>query len=187
MAKENTEHSDEITDPNNPPRVLLRPGARRAALWSYLGPVIALFLIVGVAMIYWVNRGPSASDVRVDDAAVGTVGRDSPGGGDPQATFKSPDDELKYRGSLDSDETAIRTIGRARTADGSAPQRVMLEAVAVEKGEGQVTWVKKGSDQIAVVSDRTPEVKTGDVVSVSGMTERDATGGLRIRGNIHKN
>jgi hypothetical protein len=187
MAKENTERSDEITDPNNPPRVLLRPGARRAALWSYLGPVIALFVIVGVAMIYWMNRGPSASDVRVDEAAVGTVGRDSPGGGDPNPAFKSPDDELKYRGSLDSNENALRTIDRARAADGSSPQRVLLEAVAVEKVEGQVTWVKKGTDQIAVVSDRSPEVKAGDVVSVSGMTERDATGDVRIRGDIHKN
>ena len=69
MAQEHTDRSDEIDDPTNPPNVLLRPENRRAALWSYLGPVIALFAIVGVALIYWVNRGPVSDSVRTDDAA----------------------------------------------------------------------------------------------------------------------
>src|SRR6186713_2056419 len=111
MAKENTEHSDEITDPNNPPRVLLKPEARRAALWSYLGPVIALFVIVGVAMIYWVNRGPLPREARTDEAAIGTVGRDAPGGGDPQGAFKNAEEELKHRGVPGADEGTIRSIG----------------------------------------------------------------------------
>src|SRR5688572_32475173 len=79
MAKENTDRSNEITDPDNPPQALLRPEARRAALWSYLGPVIALFVIVAVALVYWGNRGSAAPDERTDDAAIGTVGRESPG------------------------------------------------------------------------------------------------------------
>jgi hypothetical protein len=185
MAKENTDRSNEITDPGNPPQVLLKPGARRAALWSYLGPVIALFVIVAVALVYWGSRGPAAPDERTDDAAIGTVGRNSPGGGDPQPAFKSTADELKHRGWPASDENTLRSIDRARAADQSS-QRVMLDHVTVDKTEGPVTWVKNASDRIAVVGDGTPEVKPGDVVSVTGMTERDANGNVRIRGDISK-
>jgi hypothetical protein len=184
MAKENTDRSDEITDPDNPPRVLLRPKARRAALWSYLGPVIALFVIVGVALVYWVNRGPAA-DAPADRGAIGTVGRDSAGGGDPQPAFDSTVDELKHRGVATADDNTIRSIAGARAAD--RPQPVMLERVTVDKTEGQVTWVKNAGDQIAVVGTGTPQLRTGDVVSVSGTTERDASGAVVIRGDIHKN
>ena len=185
MAKENTDRSNQITDPDNPPQVLLRPEARRAAVWSYLGPVIALFAIVAVALVYWGNRGTAAPDERTDDAAIGTVGRNSPGGGDPQPAFKSTADELKYRGWPAADENTIRSIERARAADQSS-HRVMLDQVTVDKTEGQVTWVKNSSDRIAVVGDRAPQAKAGDVVSVSGMTERDANGTVRIRGGISK-
>ena len=186
MAKENTEHSDEITDPHNPPRVLLKPESRRAALWSYLGPVIALFVIMGVALVYWVNHNPAARDARTDGAAIGTVGRDSPGGGDPQPPFTSTDDELKYRGRPSADEQTIRSIEGARKADQS-PQHVALADVTVDKVDGPITWVKQGADRIAVVGNGTPQFKGGDAVSVSGVTERDSSGAVRIRGDIHKN
>lgn len=185
MAKEHTDRSDEITDPQNPPQVLLKPEARRAAVWSYLGPVIALFVIVGVAMVYWVNRGPGVHDARTDQTAIGTVGRDAPGGGDPQGPFKSTEDELKYRGAPDADEGTIRSIERARAADGTA-QRVTLERVTVDTVDGSTTWIKDGSDRIAVVTDSTPGVKSGDTASVSGTTERDSQGNVRIRGTIQR-
>jgi len=186
MAKEHTDRSDEITDPHNPPQVLLKPEARRAAVWSYLGPVIALFVIAGVAMIYWMNRGPGTRDAGADQAAIGTVGRDAPGGGDPQGPFKSTDDELKYRGAPGADEGPIRSIERARAADTGSAQRVMLERVTVDTVDGSTTWIKDGSERIAVVSDGTPGVKSGDTASVSGTTERDSQGNVRIRGTIEK-
>jgi hypothetical protein len=186
MAKENTDRSEEITDPHNPPRVLLKPESRRAALWSYLGPVIALFLIVGVALVYWVNRTPAAGDARNDGAAIGTIGRDSPGGGDPQPPFSSTDDELKYRGRPNADEQTIRSIEDARKA-ARASQRVALADVTVDKIDGSITWVKQGTDRIAVVGNGATQFKSGEAVSVSGMTERDASGDVRIRGDIHKN
>ena len=186
MAKEHTDRSDEITDPHNPPEVLLKPEARRAAVWSYLGPVIALFVIAGVAMIYWVNRGPAARDARTDQAAIGTVGRDAPGGGDPQGPFKSTDDELKYRGLPSADEGTIRSIEGARAADGGSSRRVMLERVTVDTVDGSTTWIKDGSDRIAVVTDSAPGVTSGDTASVSGTTERDSQGNVRIRGSIQK-
>ena len=186
MAKENTDRSDEITDPHNPPRVLLEPESRRAALWSYLGPVIALFVIVGVALVYWLGRGPAAGNARTDGAAIGTVGRESPGGGDPQPPFNSTADELKYRGWPGADEKAIRSIEGARKA-GPSSQRVALSDVTVDTVDGTTTWVKNGDDRIAVIGNGGPQVKSGDTVSVSGMTERDASGDVRIRGDIHKN
>jgi len=185
MAKEHTDRSDEITDPRNPPRVLLKPDSRRAALWSYLGPVIALFVIVGVALVYWVNRTPATGDARTDGAAIGTVGRDSPGGGDPQPSFDSTADELKYRGWPGADGKTIRSIEDARKAN-AASQRVTLADVTVEKVDGPLTWVRHGDDRIAVLGDAAPQVKSGDVVSVTGMTERDSSGDVRIRGDIHK-
>ena len=186
MAKEHTDRSDQITDPRNPPEVLLKPAARRAAVWSYLGPVVALFVIAGVAMLYWVNRGPVPNDARTDDAAIGTVGRDSPGGGDPKGAFKSTEDELKYRGAPDADEGTIRSIESVRTADGSSARRVMLDRVTVDAVDGSTTWIKDGSDRIAVVTDSAPGVTSGDAASVSGTTERDGQGNVRIRGTIQK-
>jgi hypothetical protein len=185
MAKEHTDRSDEITDPQNPPRVLLKPEARRAALWSYLGPVIALFVIVGVAMIYWVNRGPLPREARTDEAAIGTVGRDAPGGGDPQGSFKNTGEELKHRGVRGTDEDTIRSIGSARNGDDSS-RRVVLDKVTVDAVDGSVTWVKDGSDRIAVVTDSASGLKSGDEASVSGTTERDSQGNVRIRGTVQK-
>lgn len=186
MAKEHTDRSEEITDPRNPPQVLLKPEARRAALWSYLGPVIALFVVAGVAMLYWVSRGPVPHDARSDDAAIGTVGRDAPGGGDPQGPFKSTEDELKYRGVPDAGEGTIRSIESARAAEGAAPRRVMLERVTVDSVDGSTTWIKDGSNRIAVVTESAPGVTSGDAATVSGTTERDSQGNVRIRGSIQK-
>src|SRR5688572_5222804 len=184
MAKEHTDRSDEITDPHNPPEVLLKPEARRAAVWSYLGPVVALFVIAGVAMLYWISRGPAPNDARTDDAAIGTVGRDSPGGGDPQGPFNSTEDELKYRGAPGGDEGTLTSVADSRAADAS--RRVMLERVTVDSVSGSTTWIKDGDDRIAVVTDSAPGVKAGDAASVSGTTERDSQGNVRIRGTIQK-
>jgi hypothetical protein len=187
MAKETTERSDELTDPNNPPRSVLKPEARRAAVWSYLGPVIALFVIVGVALIYWANRGPSPRDARTDDAAIGTVGRDSPGGFNPQPTFNSTEEEVRFRGDAPGPEdNSIRSIEDALQSDASSPRRVTLEDVTVENVQGSVTWVKDGDQRIAVATESTPAVKAGDTALVSGMTERDSQGRMRIRGSIAK-
>ena len=186
MAKENTDRAEEITDPHNPPRVLLKPESRRAALWSYIGPVIALFVIVGVALAYWGQRGPATGDGRTDGAAIGTIGRDSPGGGDPQPPFDSTADELKHRGAPSVDATTIRSIEGARQAD-QASQRVALADVTVDKVDGPITWVRHGDERIAVVGSGTPQFKSGDVVSVSGTTERDGSGAVRIRGDIRRN
>ena len=186
MAKEHTDRSDEITDPSNPPEVLLKPEARRAAVWSYLGPVVALFVIAGVAMLYWINRGPVPGDARADDAAIGTVGRDSPGGGDPRGPFNSTEDELKYRGAPGTDEGTLTSIADTRATEGSSARRVTLERVTVDSVSGSTTWIKDGSDRIAVVTDSAPGVKSGDAASVSGTTERDSQGNVRIRGTIQK-
>ena len=186
MAKEHTDRSDEITDPRNPPQVLLKPEARRAALWSYLGPVIALFIVAGAAMLYWVSRGPLPHDARSDEGAIGTVGRDAAGGGDPQGPFRSTEDELKYRGVPDAGDATIRSIESALAADGSSPRRVVLERVTVDSVDGSTTWIKDGSDRIAVVTESAPGVTSGDAASVSGTTERDSQGNVRIRGSVQK-
>src|SRR5687767_2246282 len=81
--------SEELNDPKNPPQSVLKPEVRRAALMSYLGPVVALFAVVGIILIYWSNRGPVSSDEPRERDAVGTIGNNSPGGADPASRART--------------------------------------------------------------------------------------------------
>lgn len=86
----------ETVDPRNPPNSVLRPEVRKAALWAYLGPLIAITVVVLIALLYWANRdgGPN-EDV---SPAIGTSGDTQPGGGDPAPQPGSTNDELENRG-----------------------------------------------------------------------------------------
>jgi hypothetical protein len=107
-----------------------------------------------------------------------------PGGGDPQGRFSSTEDELKYRGAPGAGADTLTSVADTRAADAS--RRVMLERVTVDSVNGSTTWIKDGDDRIAVVTDSAPGVKSGDEASVSGTTERDSQGNVRIRGTIQK-
>ena len=188
MADERNEwtperHKGNPNDPANPPNSMIAPETRRAALLSYLGPILALFVIVGVAMIYWMNRGPDMTDIR-DEDTIGTVGRE-PGGFDPGPDPDSARDEIEFRGgAADTGRLAgpaVTTVDRALSTDPSQPQRVTLDGVEVESVEGDVIWVRSGDARIAVTAAGGERPRAGQRIDVTGTTELDARGGVRIR------
>ena len=110
MAERDDTQYDETDDPHNPPESVTNRHVRREALWSFLGPVIVLAVILGLAMIYWGRREPGREiGDRNLNPAIGTTG-DQPkednatpdfqqGGGDPARRPDSTADELKQRGA----------------------------------------------------------------------------------------
>jgi len=50
------ERYEDTVDPHNPPNSVLQPNVGSTALWAYLGPIVALFIIIGIALIYWATR-----------------------------------------------------------------------------------------------------------------------------------
>jgi hypothetical protein len=178
-------------EPDAPPNVLLRSETRRTALFSYLGPVIALFAIVGVALIYWVNRGPVPVRDKPDNSVIGTSGRTTPGGGDPQPAFGRTRDEVANRAGIDqadeprTDRSALTTIAGALAAPSATPRHVALSGVEVEKVEGGTIWVRDGDARIAVTLPKDAAVpRRGDRVDVSGVTERPQGGATRIAADV---
>jgi hypothetical protein len=110
MAERQDPRYEETDDPRNPPNAVTNKGARRAAVWAYLGPIIALFVIIGIAMLYWARRDPGrVHDENSLNPAIGTSGeklkddnssRDlEQGGGDPRTRPGNTADELKNRGT----------------------------------------------------------------------------------------
>jgi hypothetical protein len=196
----------ETTDPRNPPNSMVSRETRRAAFWSYFGPVLALFVIVGIALIYWANRGPAPRE-RVDVGdAIGTAGErspgeSSPGGFEPQGRPGSTRDELERRGAgqrpqgptpglsdlrpvtdLDAVQQMNPTTGAGRPVD--------LRDVEVESAQGNYFWVRDEKAKVAVIaSEGAPDLRPGMRVNVSGTAEPDGSGGVRIRAaqvDIHK-
>jgi hypothetical protein len=178
------DQSHELNDPKNPPQSVLRPEARRAALLSYLGPVVALFAIVGIALIYWSNRGPVRPDERRERDAVGTVGAD------PSPRFRTTEDELQYRGTSDGGRAAsqgiepsdpLTTLDSVRTI-GAAGRRVEIESAEVASVDGNLLWVTSDAARIAVLApEGAAPVKAGAHVRIAGTTELDQRGDIRIR------
>ena len=175
------------TNPKNPPQSVLNPHVRRAALMSYLGPLVALFAVVGIALIYWSNRGPVSPDDRERDA-VGTVGN-SAGGTAPTPRFRTTDDELRYRGSEKSGRAetnrepakAETKLDSVRSIEG-AGRRVEIDNAEVVSLDGSVMWIIDGDNLIAVlVPEGGKPMKSGARVRVTGTTEIDPQGNLQIR------
>ena len=83
------ERRSETSDPANPPNSVLQPAARSSAVWTYVGGIAAVFLIVAAVFAYWsvTDRGGD-SELDREPSTVGTAGSDnsaeeSPGGFDP--------------------------------------------------------------------------------------------------------
>lgn len=74
-----SEHA-QVKPGHNPPKAELEPHVGSGPRWLYLGPVIALLVIIGIALLYWTTR-----DARTIEqfAPVGTAGEATAGGGDP--------------------------------------------------------------------------------------------------------
>lgn len=173
--------SHDLNAPADPPYAVLRPEARRAALFSYLGPVIVLFAIAGIALIYWGNRGPV--DPAADDGEViGTVGREE-GGGSPDPSFGGTRDELEYRGGGDAGfltGATVTSIDRAlrQTVSG---QPVTFEDEEIDRVDGTTIWLKDGDHRIPVtLPPGVAAPRRGEQVDVNGLIEKNEQG-VRVR------
>jgi len=109
MAEPRDPHYEETEHPRNPPEAVLTRRVRRSALGSYLGTLVVLFVIIGLALLYWSSRGPGQSrDDNTLRPEIGTTGeqrqngapsRDlTQGGGDPAPRPGSTQEELEFPG-----------------------------------------------------------------------------------------
>jgi len=199
------EQYEETTDPKNPPNSVVNPQVRSAALRSYLGPLVVLVVIVGLALLYWANRGPvmpnpdnpylvgttGDPDDRLD--VVGERGnRDTPGGFDPAPRPDNTAEELKYRGT-DQPPVQLPGLRRGLLITGLAMlegepkdlvgRRVDVKNVNVfDAQERSHFWIQDGNVKAEVTAPRGgPAVQNGSRVNVTGTVEEDGRGGVRIR------
>ena len=95
---------DETSAPQNPPNSVTRPVVRTAALVTFLGGIVLVFLLVGAALLFWkaTDQSTIRGDRSEDPAAVGTTGEprsnEAPGGFNPDPSHGSTSRELEYRG-----------------------------------------------------------------------------------------
>ena len=189
--RENPPDYNETMQPQNPPNSMLSRETRRAALGSYLGPVVALFIIVGLGLIYWSNRGPSKPDRDTTRVGVGTTGENGPGAFDPRPTPGNTREELEFRGGIDDpkqgpmpalrDQTPLTKLGElARDASFVSGRRVDVNDVEVESTQSNTFWVRDGGDRVEVVAAAGSTMPSkGAHVHVIGTAE--GTGGERPR------
>jgi hypothetical protein len=180
--------SRDLNNPKNPPQSLLRREVRRFALMSYLGPLVVLVVVVGIALIYWANRS-QAPPQDVQDKEIESTGTSGfqPDGGGARPKFDTTADELKFKGS--SLNAGAAQSGRAVTlteidrvaAAKTGGQRVSLPLVEVSDVENGSFWIHDGNNRVAVIAPDRVQVKDGQHVSVDGITEVDPSGGVRVR------
>lgn len=92
---------DETVDPRNPPNSVVNSAVRTTALWAYLGPIVGLFVIVAIVLLYWMARDSRPDDETLGSEPVGTAGTVTPGGREPAPHPKNTQEELKRRGNLE--------------------------------------------------------------------------------------
>jgi hypothetical protein len=195
---------DETVDPKNPPNSVLQPAARTAALTSYLGGIVVLFVIIGLALVYWNASGRriaqdpglrAAGEAR-DNAEIGTAGeRDpnlsSPGGGSADPRPGDTSDELEFRGADDRDaqrDLNARTGATKLSAildvtpTAAIGMPVDIRGITVANVDGGSFWIHDGNDKIEVVPPAgAAPVRAGQSVDVVGKVEADGRSGVRIR------
>jgi hypothetical protein len=195
---------DETVDPKNPPNSVLQPAARTAALASYLGGIVVLFVIVGLALVYWSasgrriaqDPGERVADAARDNAEVGTAGeRDpnlsSPGGGSADPRPGDTRDELEFRGA--DDREAQRELNARASATklsavldvspaAAVGMPVDIRGITVANVDSGSFWIHDGNDKIEVVPpSATAGVRAGQKIDVVGKVESDGRSGVRIR------
>src|SRR5690606_9403873 len=159
-----------------------------------------LAIVLGLGMLYWVFREKG----RVDPGspqAVGTIGTaaggfgSTVGGGDPAPRPDSVREELERRGAEGGSlgttpavqagppAAAVTAIGDivTRSAAGAGGQPVDLRGVEVDSGDARSFWIRDGSSRVAVVAGGETQVTPGATVDVTGVTEPDGAGSVRVR------
>jgi hypothetical protein len=187
----------ETTDPRNPPNSVLRPAARRSAVWTYVGGIAAVFLIVAAVLAYRSVTG-AGGDSELDVTQPSTTGTsgddpDSPGGFDPVPEPDSTRDEIEFRGGGTepqgpmpglSTSTPLTELGAMleESPQSLAGRRIDVQDVEVESVQGSTLVVRDGDARVSVVAPGgTPEARAGQRVNVSGTVEPDGRGRARIR------
>ena len=140
--REAPERYDDTHDPKNPPNSVVNADVARMAFWSYLGPVVALFVIVGVALIYWTSRGSATRDLREPETGnpVGTAGERSPGlgtpgGHNPEPRPRSTNDELRSRGvDIEREPSTGDTASTLQSLDAVATPNRDIRASSIVAG-----------------------------------------------------
>lgn len=172
-----TPEYEETTDPRNPPNILVRPDVRTAAFWIYLGPIVAIVVVLGVALLYWSQAGPAPNEDVT--RTIGTVGDEpTPGGFDPDRRPDDTRDELEYRGFAPL--TTLGGLVEPRTAIG---KEVDLKNVRVDEPRDATSFVIEDAnvEMVVVAPSQAPAVRHEMRVDVKGVIESDGKGGARIR------
>jgi hypothetical protein len=194
MAEQETPpRYDETSQPQNPPNSVVNTGARRAFLTSYLGPVVVLFVIAGLGLIYWSNRGPSEPDRDTTHTGVGTTGQNGPGAFDPRPRANNTKDEIEFRGGVDDptqgpmpalrDATPLTKLDEiARDASYVSGRRVDVSDVEVDSVQANSFWVRDGSHRVEVIAPEGSSIPAkGAHVRVVGAAEGAGGDMARIR------
>lgn len=92
----NSTERSETVDPHNPPNAVLAPEVRTAALWAYLGPLIAIAVVALIGLLYWSNRDSEPNEDVTP--TTGVADELTPGGGDPAPRPDSTKEEIDDRG-----------------------------------------------------------------------------------------
>ena len=87
--------------PKKPPKRMLVPETRSAALWTLIASLVAFFTLIGVVLLFWnvSHPGPSAQDERARARAESGY-YSTEGGHNPAGRPGSTRDELRFRGAL---------------------------------------------------------------------------------------
>ncbi|HXD19867.1 MAG TPA: hypothetical protein VN654_22785 [Vicinamibacterales bacterium] len=92
---------DATRDPKNPPNSVTRPPVASAVLLAFVGSLVAFFVLVGAALLFWTVAHPRPAFLEQRERAVGASGYYSTEGGHlPIRRPSSTSDELTYRGKL---------------------------------------------------------------------------------------
>ena len=196
---------DETEHPNNPPNAILSKSTRRRALWSYLGPIIVLFIIMGLGLVYWARREASPTNPATEQTyAVGTTGgsltengykpNSTPGGDDPGHVLRpgSPQADLERRGAngqsqgpnppLYTNQPLTKLDAVLQKPKDVAGRPVDLKNVTVDSAQGNRFWARDDDMKVEVIgpADMTA-LRAGMRVHVIGAVEDDGSGRSRIR------
>jgi len=166
--------------PHHPPQSVASRDVRRLTLVTYLGPIVLLFVVVGVALIYWATRPTPAptSPERDIPQAEGTAGNTTPGGFEPQPAPPAARSEIERRGGQKVTELGELLDERSRLDAGRPVEVEDVEVDAVESTT--VFWVRDGNARAQVVAPAGAAIQAGAHVDIAGVAERHGET-LRIR------
>jgi hypothetical protein len=189
------EHRDEYSNaPKDPPDSVMNSRVRRAALWTYLGPLLGAIAVIAVMIFYLATRPP---DRQTSDENVWTVTGTSgsqPGGHSPDPVPATPEKEIEERGVVELSEAPSPNLRRELMLTdlsnllGARREQMIgrhvdvrgVEVVEVKDATNFV--VRQGDAKVAVVApDGSSAVRKGQRVNIVGTVERDASRGIRVQ------